>query len=609
VLLTAHLIDSVCPLITMFTSNNKQSTRPIRSSMDRKKRPAVNAVALVAVILMVLMLAVTLVFYNVIAREEQLSTLETAATIGDISKIKELHQEFYTRYGASAAETILRKGVHLYGSREETAKRMVRAAAHQRPFVMAFAGYSVSVGRGNFFSQSFPFVVERILQKRMKQVIGVDLVVRNGAIGGIPSFPYGWCLEHFLGEDADVVSWDYSMNEGRQSSVLESYIRNALLLPRKPMFLMLDTNQQRCNVLDTYAKSGLLPDAIRVARASDALDFDPKTMENPPPGFQEWNEFGAPDGCPGRSSWHPKKKEHELIGWMIAMHMASAIELAHTMMQERGWQTKYGKDNVNAISFPPPIDSPPNNDDAVTQLLYGHKDKEWYQMKHISCRTSFLPAVDHNKVLPSVVVSGLAKTDLDMMEERPDNLYTKGWVLDVSKMERDTKKKVDQCGGLGYIDMKVALYGIPESGTLRLWLPASHEMRNDDIAAQHFDSLVICEANESRDKEACQLNEDIQFVVGGASVSSQDITHISGAGEYLKRKTCVNVKIPAAAKVTQLASVEPIDGGTLTKEDRIRLAGPGAADESAGLLVDITANPRVSRKQGACCISHIIWEH
>ena len=34
--------------------------------------------------------------------------------------------------------------------------------------------------------------------------------------------------------------------------------------------------------------------------------------------------------------------------------------------------------------------------------------------------------------------------------------------LGCEQTERDTKNKVDKCGGLGYIDMKVALYGISE---------------------------------------------------------------------------------------------------------------------------------------------------
>lgn len=61
------------------------------------------------------------------------------------------------------------------------------------------------MGRGNYFNQSYPFVLEEILKEPMK-LIGIDLQVRNAAIGGVPSFPYAWCLENFLSPDADVVS-------------------------------------------------------------------------------------------------------------------------------------------------------------------------------------------------------------------------------------------------------------------------------------------------------------------------------------------------------------------------------------------------------------------
>ena len=98
---------------------------------------------------------------------------------------------------------------------------------------MSFAGYSVTVGRGNYFSQSFPFIVEKILQATLQTLLGIPLQVRNAAIGGIPSFPYGFCLSHFLGDDADVVSWDYSMNEGRGSAILESYIRHVATIRKE----------------------------------------------------------------------------------------------------------------------------------------------------------------------------------------------------------------------------------------------------------------------------------------------------------------------------------------------------------------------------------------
>lgn len=88
---------------------------------------------------------------------------------------------------------------------KHTANRILEAHKEKRPFKIAFAGYSVTVGRGNYFHQSYPFVLEKIIKEPMK-LLGVELEVRNAAIGGIPSFPYGWCLQNFLGADADVVS-------------------------------------------------------------------------------------------------------------------------------------------------------------------------------------------------------------------------------------------------------------------------------------------------------------------------------------------------------------------------------------------------------------------
>mgnify|MGYP003401857120 FL=1 len=185
------------------------------------------------------------------------------------------------------------------------------------------------------------------------------------------------------------------------------------------------------------------------------------------------------------------------------------------------------------------------------------------------------------------------------MEVRSDEAYAKGWVLDVSTVERETKVKVEKCGGLGYIDMKIALYGIPESGPLQLWLPMEvpqlHTDHDDkDLNAQHwFDEIVICEANEKRGKEACQLETDIEYVVGGVKIESPNM--ISGAGEYLKRKTCVHVGVPEGALVT--FSKE------LTADARRRL---GAAD--LGLIVQLKAKSNVSRDKGACCVSHVVWE-
>lgn len=89
---------------------------------------------------------------------------------------------------------------------ESTARRLLRAAANKVPFVFSFAGYSVTVGRGNHYSQPYPFVLGRILEPLFQKSFQTSVTVCNAAIGGIPSYPYAFCFEHFLGDDADVIS-------------------------------------------------------------------------------------------------------------------------------------------------------------------------------------------------------------------------------------------------------------------------------------------------------------------------------------------------------------------------------------------------------------------
>ena len=532
--------------------------------------------------------------------------------------LQQVRDQFHHRYMGISQE-LLDKGIHSFGSIDATAHRFVKAVKEKRPFVMAFSGYSITVGRGNYFSQSFPFVLQDVLQGPLKELLGISLVVRNGAIGGIPSFPYGFCLEHFLGSDPDVISWDYSMNEGkRDASVLEAFVRQASRqLPNKPMMIVLDTSEKRMQLLKDYTSRGWLLDAIAVGK-KEIIPDSAFTQETIPEGLQEWDEFGAPPNCPGRGSWHPKKQEHAMIGWIMAMHFVDAMERALELLST---SVDYRQGPVTPYSSPLTKIAP--NEPEMNELLYGHArqdgDDTTYHMKELSCRTSFLPATDHSKVLPSVVVSGFAEGDLDIMVDRTDAHYKEGWVLDVSKVERDTKRKVEGCGGLGYIDMKIAMYGVPDSGTLRLWLPVegetlqsdhdNHEHEDVTLAKHWFDDLVLCEANEKRGEQACKLDQDLEIVVGGVPVSKA-IHPVLGAAEYLKRKTCVNLGIPEGAQITNLGEVHTTDGRELTKEEKVRLSSNknGYSDDDVGLIVDITPKAKVTRADGACCVSHVVWE-
>jgi len=569
-------------------------------------------------------------------------------------QIESIRKEFEDRYGGTQeANEMLKRGVQTSGTTDvekekslnHTAERIILAALKQSPksssdravadnnsskaafgkFTMSFGGYSVTVGRGNYFAQSYPFVLQKILSP-IFQTLDMDLVVRNSAIGGIPSFPYGWCLPNFLGVDSDVVGWDYGMNEGGGAEAFEAYVRQTVFsLPKRPMMVMLDTKNARVNLLHQYHKNGVLLDSIAVGKGEVVNKGLLKVNEAERlPGLRKWDQWGSPPGSPGQNSWHPKYMEHELIAWMMAAHFLDPLEKALKML-EGGFDIDDTQHQKLSI-LPEPMTTVDNNnpDETVPFLLYGKKVKDEkmdvttnaWQMDHISCRTSFLPNLDGH--MSSIVVSGVfddkGSIHGDELSSRDDEEYKNGWVSDVGKIERETKRKVEKIGGLGYIDMKLALYGIKESGPLRLWLPHPHgdlihssDSLHNNVhiggdATHWFETLVFCEVNEKRGDKECKMTSDMSFVIGGVPASS--VVHITDAASYLNKHICVNVKIPNNAKITERKDVEPIGDNKGHMEPM-----EGKDSLNVGLIVDVTVtSDTVTRKDGACSISHVVWQ-
>ena len=557
-------------------------------------------------------------------------------------KIQSIRTEFYNRYGGEEeAVAMLKRGLQTFGSSSSestfhseslkgTAHRFLSILLHHQQqqqqqqqtntnnkeatlpkFIFSFGGYSVTVGRGNHLSQSFPYIFQSIISPLL-QSIQMELQVRNAAIGGIPSFPYGWCLKNFLGSDSHGISWDYGMNEGKGGLGLESYLRHGMSFSKNnndnnnhnnneaPLFVMLDDKPTRKKVLQYYVEKGYLIDPLMLGRADVAVRKELLKLpeDQRPKGLQNWEEWGAPKGAPGQSPWHPKKMEHELMGWMLAMYFVDAVEVALGIMEGGSgdggddWKESllhdemYKQHGSKGSVLPPPTTD--GSGSGVLSLLHGvakqDHGEEW-TMPPVSCRTSFLPNISGH--LESIIVSGVTKDDQDMIKPRDDALFNSGWVMDVGKVERETKEKVNKYGGLGYIDMKTALYGIPSSGTLKLWLPyeGSTNTRSSHEALDYFQSVVFCEVNEKRGDKECNMISDLEFHVGGASISRQHVKQIKGVASYLKKDICIHVDIPTSAKIT-------------------------AKDGTPGLDVDVTViNSEVSRENGACSISHVIWQH
>ena len=184
-----------------------------------------------------------------------------------------------------------------------------------------------------------------------------------------------------------------------------------------------------------------------------------------------------------------------------------------------------------------------------------------------------------------------------MLQSRDDALFNGGWVMDVGKLERDTKLKVLKYGGLGYIDMKTALYGIPSSGILKLWLPYEGSDTNNvhslvDDASKYINAVVLCEVNEKRGDDECKMVSDLDIRVGNVPIPKSGISQVKDVASYLKKDICIRVEVPKGAKLTTKSS------------------GAAGTNNPLGLALEVTVTrSTVSRENGACSISHVIWEN
>lgn len=142
---------------------------------------------------------------------------------------KKLRQNFAERYGGQvSARALLERSLVVVTNNSSQhsamAERIQNAINTTGLFHMAFGGNSAIAGCGNFFHQSFPFVIEGLLSEPL-ELIGLTLKVRNGGMGDISAFPYTWCRSNFLGDNLDVASMDFGPLPAHQ---METIIRNMM---------------------------------------------------------------------------------------------------------------------------------------------------------------------------------------------------------------------------------------------------------------------------------------------------------------------------------------------------------------------------------------------
>ena len=168
---------------------------------------------------------------------------------------KTLRTEFAQRYGGEvSARALLDRSLVVLKKDESIdimAQRIQTARKTSGIFQMAVGGNAAAAGCGNFFHQSFPFVVERLLADPF-ELLGLTLQVRNAAMEDVAVFPYTWCHSNFLGQDLDVASMDFGPIPVQQ---MEAVLRNMVGTEKNPPILIFRDvmqSQERQSLLQRY---------------------------------------------------------------------------------------------------------------------------------------------------------------------------------------------------------------------------------------------------------------------------------------------------------------------------------------------------------------------
>jgi len=339
-----------------------------------------------------------------------------------------------------------------------------------------------------------------------------------------------------------------------------------------------------------------------------------------PIGFQEWRKFGAPPGAPGKSKHHPAKKEHEFIGWLIAMHFLCVLELVHEFDVEAKnrliLEKRIALIQENSFELPAPLSTQsiitPSKyfepmSPSLYSILYGTQlktnmdpYKRGWKINPISCRTMYQPVLTGK--IGDIIISGAIDEEVSMMSPNRVMLYNKGWMLDIGEDEKKAKKKLNRFGDLGFLDEKNAYYGVLASGPLTLFLPyeplkqvTRHEIDEGIDTNKWFQSVILCEVNENRQAGECNIEKDIRYIVGG--VQANNIKYIEAEGvTYRGKKICIIIDVPKESQVTNKAG--------MTNTSSI------LSESELGLSLEISVtNMHVTLKKGACSIAHVIWEN
>ncbi|CAM9369775.1 unnamed protein product [Laminaria digitata] len=195
---------------------------------------------------------------------------------------------------------------------------------------------------------------------RMMATAGVRFEAINVAMGNSRSSPYSFCVDAHAGIDADIVSWEMSLEVtdyacGPAAKAIELFVRSATVLPRRPAVLVMDAmpdqdmcDEHRFNIVNRRNDGfmghcgGKKPkpekDLMQVYREFGLHQISPSTLV---PTYTCGDEryarsllYGAGKHFPRPMSWHPAPAGHALVADMLFMHYGKVFLNALDRLEE-----------------------------------------------------------------------------------------------------------------------------------------------------------------------------------------------------------------------------------------------------------------------------------
>jgi len=231
--------------------------------------------------------------------------------------------------------------------------RLLQSMSLHSEFTVVLAGHSAAAGHGNHFHQSYLMQFHKVMKPIFRQ-LGVNLVSRNQAQGGLGTIQSSLGFNSIYGSDIDLMLWDSGMTENNHPEHIDLFFRQALMVEgRVPVVwgaggkfdLLKMYNEETGADIGEYGIgwSGIpetkdenqlkaLPWATQHLKCDDErpdLCKHPYKfcatcwIDRPDKIYPAQRQYDAPHG---QVRWHPGWRQHQLQGRVLAFALLKALK-------------------------------------------------------------------------------------------------------------------------------------------------------------------------------------------------------------------------------------------------------------------------------------------